>query len=349
MAYLHSIGFALPPFQYSQRTVYETLVRYYPESFRSKFDILEVFKNSQVQNRFFIVSLEELDKLGNFIERNQLYLERGIELCTKAIQDCLDKANISASEIDTLLMVSSTGFVVPSLETHLIHSLGFSPQIQRIPIVGWGCTGGVAGLNSAMQLAQGNPHAKILLVNLELCSLAFQAQDLSSKSVIANAIFNDGASASLIVGKNIIQTGSLELIDSHRHLFAKTSHLMGWEQLASGLQVILSPEIPSLAYQESKSFVSSLINKHSFTSKDIRLWLFHPGGAKILQALQKALELSPEAMALSWSNLKQYGNMSSCSIFAGLQSVLKNPDLKGPGVLCAFGPGFACEGLLFSK
>ncbi len=351
MAFISSIALAPPPFTYTQAEVYQVLVQYYPENFRKKFDIQEIFKNSQVQNRSFIVSLPELAKLGSFEERNKLYLERGAELSQHAIQDCLQQSKTKASEIDTILMVSSTGFVVPSLETHLIHSVGFSPQVQRIPIVGWGCTGGVAGLNTALSLAKGNPKSKIMLINLELCSLAFQEKDLSPKSVIANAIFNDGACAALIVGKDVLEkpNDSIEILGSHRHLFPKTFHFMGWEQLPSGLQVILSPEIPELIRKESLSFFTSWLESKKLSWEDIKLWLFHPGGAKILQALTESLNLSEEESELSWKNLRENGNISSCSIMYGLQKILKNNSLQGLGLASAFGPGFTAEALLFKK
>lgn len=348
MAFLQSIESLNAPHVYPQEEVLHSLSKFYSEDFKEKFSLPEVFKNSQVENRFFAIPLEKLSTLGSFVERNQLYLEKGIELSKRAIQGCLKKAQISPQEIDTVIFVSSTGFVVPSLETHLIHSLEISPSVQRIPVVGWGCTGGIAGLRLAKNLADGKQDSKILLVNLELCSFAFQESDQTAKSVIANAIFNDGVSATLVVSKKPSHA-SLELLETQSHLFQNTSHLMGWKQLPSGLEVILSPEIPELAHRESRSFIQTLLEKSSLSLKDISLWMLHPGGAKILQAFERALELSPEWMELSWKNLKQNGNISSCSVLFGLQKILENDSLHGYGITCAFGPGFTCEGLLFSK
>ncbi len=351
MAQLTHISLSKAPFQYSQTEICASLEKIYPKDFKSSFKISDVFQNSLVSERNFILPFEKVLNLGNAVERNQHYATLGLELAQKAAQDCLNEAKIPANEIETVIFVSSTGFAVPSLETYLMQNLGFSPQAQRIPIVGWGCTGGIAGLQLAMKLAKNNPLAKILLINLETCSLAFQRQDVSVKSVIANAIFNDGATASLILGDEVPYPSekSLHLLESYSHLFPQSSHLMGWEQLPTGLQVILSPEIPQLAKKESLSFLNHLLEKSTLSLADIHLWMLHPGGAKILHALQDALELNSQSMQFSWDNLKENGNMSSCSVIAGLKNILENPEAKGFGFSCAFGPGFACEGLVFSK
>lgn len=351
MARLTHISLAKAAHRYTQTEICDFMAKIYPAEFQNKFNIAEVFQNSLVDERSFILPFEKILSLGNAVERNRLYLEKGVELAKAAIAACLAESALSADEIDTLIFVSSTGFAVPSLETYWMDDLGFSPSLQRIPVVGWGCTGGVAGLQTALKFAQADAQSKILLVNLETCSLAFQAQDHSPKSVVANAIFNDACTASLIMGRNVELplAHSMNLLERHSRLFPNSSHLMGWKQLDSGLEVILSPEIPSLARNESRSFVNELLEKSSFSLGEIKLWMLHPGGAKILQALQQALELSPEAMQVSWDNLKRNGNMSSCSILAGLKTILEDASSKGYGLACAFGPGFACEGLLFSK
>lgn len=351
MAQLKHISLSKAPFQYSQTEICASLKKIYPPSFKEAFSISDVFENSLVKQRSFILPFDKILNLGDAVERHRYFSSLGLELAQKAVQDCLSEAKIEASDIDTVIFVSSTGFSVPSLETYFMQNLGFSPQAQRIPVVGWGCTGGIAGLQLAMKLAKNNPLSKILLINLETCSLAFQRQDLSVKSVIANAIFNDGATASLIFGDDVESSSdqSIRLLQSYSHLYPQSSHLMGWEQLPSGLQVILSPEIPLLAKKESRSFLNHLLDKTALTLADIQIWMLHPGGAKVLQALQEALELSPQSMQLSWDNLKENGNMSSCSVIAGLKNILLNPEFQGHGFSCAFGPGFACEGLVFSK
>lgn len=351
MARVLHIALAKPAHRYAQEEVGRFIAGVYPPAFRASFDIEEVFKNSQVRERRFVLPLEDLPKLGSAAERNRLFLSKGLELCQDAVRQCLSILKLSPAEIDALFFISSTGFAVPSPETYLIQSLDLSPAVHRIPIVGWGCTGGVAGLQAALRFARGNPRAKILLLNLETCSLAFQPDDVSAKSVVANAIFNDGATAALIAGReaDIKPESHLELIEAHSHLFPNSSHLMGWDQLPSGLQVVLSPEIPTLAKRESKAFVNALLEKAKLPLSELRFWLLHPGGAKVLQSMQESLELGPQAMEASWENLRRNGNMSSCSVLAGLKALLETPAAQGPGLACAFGPGFACEGILFSK
>ncbi len=347
MSFIVHATTALPAYSYSQEEVC-AFFRNAPQRFQKRDSEIEaIFQNAQVQTRYFVSPLNHFRELGSFAERNQVYFEEGLKLCLKAAQECLNQSKVSPDEVSGLIFVSTTGFTVPSLDAYLIQELGLPASTRRTPIFGWGCTGGVQGLTKAFEYTQAYPNEKVLLLNLELCSLAYQISDTSPKGLVGGAIFNDGATAVLIEGEKTSPRGKLKICAARSHLFPQTYSHMGWKQLDSGLEVILGPEIPSLVQEKAHEFISQLLRSFQLSPGDLSFVLCHPGGAKILKAFQEVLKLSDQKMQISWEILRQYGNMSSCSVIFELQKLLEEKPERGEfGVMSAFGPGFSAEGLV---
>lgn len=348
MSFIVHATTALPAYSYSQEEVFKFFLAA-PEKFlREDSQIRAIFENAQVQQRYFVHPLHRFAELGSFSERNQIYFEQGLKLCLQAARKCLSESNISPEQVTGLIFVSTTGFVVPSLDAYLIQEMRLPAQTRRIPVFGWGCTGGVQGLARALEYTRAYPQERVLLVNLELCSLAYQVSDTTAKGLIGGAIFNDGATAVLIEGKEVSKPqGKLNLCAAKSYLFPQTYSHMGWKQKETGLEVILAPEIPDLVDQKARGFVDDLLKTFELAPRDLDFVLCHPGGAKILTAFQRVLELKPEKMAISWEILKNYGNMSSCSVIFELEKLLRQEShSKKFGIMTAFGPGFSAEGLV---
>ena len=341
-----SVGTALPEWHYRQAEVAEVLRKVYRPLFEKNPELIRVFENSRVEDRYFVRPFEELMQLGTFVERNKIFAEAGYRLAERAVQECLAAAQLDPGAISGIVFVSTTGFSVPSLETTLINRLGFHPATRRWPIFGWGCTGGVAGLAQACAQTRADPRQRILLVAVELCSLAYQARDLTQKALIASAIFNDGAAAVLVAGDEATQPQSdgPQILAAKSHLYPATQEVMGWEQVETGLQVVLSPRIPELVRDDARRFLASLTAEAGKTIADLNGVLSHTGGARILQALEEVLGLE---LKLSWETLRKFGNLSSASILFTLKAAMQNRlPAKELGALVAFGPGFSAEGLL---
>lgn len=347
MPVIHTIVTHAAPHAYAQGAVCDAVLAQADCPFAPDI-VRDIFRNACVQQRHVIAPLEIIQQLGTFTERNRLYASAGIPLAITAARECIERSGIAREAIGAVFFVSSTGFVVPSPDTELVQHLGLSPAAQRTPIFGWGCAGGAAGIAQAAAWTRAHPDRAALLVNLELCSLAHQPHEATMKALIGSALFNDGATATLIVGDAVAQesANAPRILGSHRHLFAGTRDLMGWDQQDDGLHVILSPDIPSLVEREVRAFAAQCIAPQG-TLPDLAAYVCHPGGPKVLMAMQAALQLGESDLTDSWNTLRAYGNMSSCSILFALHAALRRkPRAGGLGLLMAFGPGFCAEGVV---
>jgi alkylresorcinol/alkylpyrone synthase len=269
-------------------------------------------------------------------------------------QSALEQAGVRASDIDHILFVSSTGLATPSVDAHLANHLSFRPGVRRTPIWGLGCAGGAAGISRAMDLARGNPSARILVIALELCSLTFQHNDLSRQNLVAAALFADGAAAAVIVGSEVALTTSnglrpLALLASHSTFWPGTLDVMGWNVLDTGLGVVFSPEIPAVVQDKVCPDLSEFLARRGLGVEGIDHLVMHPGGTKVLRAFARALKRPPGAFRHSRAVLRDFGNMSSPTCLFVLERFLRAGEIKAgdTGVLGAMGPGFSAEFALF--
>jgi alkylresorcinol/alkylpyrone synthase len=207
--------------------------------------------------------------------------------------------------------------------------------------------GGAAGLALAADLCRANPEKRVLLLALECCSLTFRRDDVSIKNLVGTALFGDGAAAVLVAGDAISATGP-KTVATKSKLFPDSERIMGWDIDDKGMRLVLSPLLPGLIEAELASLIDGFLAQHQLTSKDIRHYLLHPGGARVIAACKKALELEGAEMYLSEESLRHHGNVSSVSVLMILEDWLaaKPEQQPGYGVLAAFGPGFSAEMLL---
>jgi alkylresorcinol/alkylpyrone synthase len=207
--------------------------------------------------------------------------------------------------------------------------------------------GGAAGIARTADYLQGHPREAVILFAVELCSLTIQRDDLSLANLVASGLFGDGAVAVLMVGDDhpMAASGLPRVIDSQSQFFPKTEHIMGWEVGDSGFKVLLSADIAELAHSEVRPIMESFLGRHNLTIADVDHWLVHPGGPRVIQALEDGLGLPDDALSLSWECLAEAGNISSASVLLILDKTLRNVQLKPGevGVLMAMGPAFSAE------
>src|SRR5512141_1751713 len=307
----------------------------------------QFYTNVKVNGRYLSWPLERYKETTTFEERNNAYIETALELGEQTICDLLDKVHMSPQEIDQLTIVSSTGIAVPALDARLMNRIPFSPQMKRLPLFGLGCMGGAAGIARTADYLQGHPDEAVILFAVELCSLTIQRDDLSLANIVASGLFGDGGAAVLMVGDEhpLAKSGLPRVIDSQSHFFPETEHIMGWDVTNSGFKVLLSADIAGLAQSQVRPILEDFLGRHGLTIRDVDHWLVHPGGPKVIEALQDGLGLTDTALTLSWDCLAAVGNISSASVLLILDTFMKRnqPEPGEYGMLMAMGPAFSAE------
>jgi alkylresorcinol/alkylpyrone synthase len=337
-----------PEHYYPQSTLLTTAQREWKKQRASIVKPLEQFyTNVKVEGRYLAWPLERYKEHTTFEERNNAYIETALALGEQTICALLDQVQMSPQEIDQLTIVSTTGIAVPALDARLMNRIPFSRQMKRMPLFGLGCMGGAAGIARTTDYLQGHPQAAVILLAIELCSLTIQRDDLSLANLVASGLFGDGAAAVLMVGDDhpMAQSGLPRVIDSKSHFFPETEHIMGWDVTNSGFRVLLSADIAALARSEVRPILEAFLGEHELTIAGIDHWLVHPGGPKVIQALEDSLGLPDEALTLSWECLTEVGNISSASVLLILDKTMERsqPTPGEYGVLMAMGPAFSAE------
>lgn len=309
--------------------------------------ILSVFDHSRIDRRRLLMPLDWYLQPRSAEERNRVFLDRGLELLQRAATDCLAAAELPAERIDHLIYVNSTGHATPTLDARLINGLGCRPQTSRLPIWGLGCAGGAAGLSRAWDYCRAHPQARVLLTALECCSLTLMTRDLSKKNLIGTSLFADGAAAVLVAGDEAGGTGP-EIVATHSELFPDSYQIMGWNFCNEGMELVLSPRLPALIKRELPGLVEKFLHECGLKRDDLRHYITHPGGAKVIDAFREGLGLERDELQLTENMLREYGNLSSVSVLVVLEQWLasQQSNQSGYGLLSAFGPGFSGELLL---
>lgn len=313
--------------------------------------LIAVFDNSTISNRHISVPVEWLSKEHTFSERNIVFREIAIELSKRAVTECLAKAGAAVSDIHNIICITSTGVMTPTLDAVLFNELKLNKHIKRTPLWGLGCAGGASGISRGMEYVTANRKQNSLVIAIELCSLTFQKDDLSKSNIIASSLFSDGCAAVLIAGdeSSLAISGGAELLDSHSTIYEDSLDVMGWDIVESGFKVVFSRDIPTIVKEYVKPNIVELLDKHDLKLADIKHYVTHPGGLKVINAYEESLGINGMLLELSRKVLKEHGNMSSPSVIYVLNEFLsaKKPAAGEYGIISALGPGFSSELILF--
>lgn len=352
-----SVGFGVPPYELTQQDTLLFAKELFSESFKDINRLLTVFQNGQIEKRNFAKDLSWFQEDHTFEEKNDAFIECAVELGTKAIEECLtNKYYVSTplpcGEIDAIFYVSTSGVATPSIEARIMNKLAFSDHTKRIPIWGLGCAGGASGLSRAYEYCKAFPRAKVLVLSVELCSLTFQRNDRSKSNLIGTSLFADGVAAALVAGDEADITFSRSksfpyILHTQSTLMPNSEDVMGWEIKNDGLFVVFSKDIPTIIDSWLGGEVESFLQTQNLTSRDLKHFVAHPGGKKVLEAYVSTLSLNENMIADSLDVLKNHGNMSSATVLYVLDRFMKKEiPSKEYGLLTALGPGFSSEMLL---
>ncbi len=340
-----STATAFPEHYYPQGDITVALGDYWDSQLNNR-GVLERFHNNAgVSGRHLVLPLTEFPKVKDWGAANDLFIQQAVKLGQTAVEEALDRQQISADKIGAMIFVSITGISNPSIDARLMNRIAFSPNVKRIPIFGLGCVGGAAGIARAADYLKAYPDQMALVLSVELCSLTWQRADLSSAHVVSSALFGDGAAAVILSGSGYAESKGPRVVANESVFYHDTEDVMGWHVSAEGFRVVLSPDVPKVINKNLRHDVDSFLGKHGLSRSDIGLWIMHTGGPKVLDAIDAALELPPDALVNSRECLDEIGNISSASVLAVLDKIMRKsqPPQGTWGILSAMGPGFCTE------
>ena len=339
-----AVGKALPPHYYDQDVLLEALKRRWSLRYFNPERLDRLHKNVLVGGRHLALPIEEYDALTTWGKANDAWIRVAQEVGAAAVLDALGRAELSTADVDALISVTVTGVATPSLDARLMNRLALPPGVKRMPIFGLGCVAGAAGISRAADYVRAYPDQVAVLLSVELCSLTLQKADLSIPNLIASGLFGDGAAAVLVVGDGRPALGP-EIVASRSVFYRDSERVMGWDISEEGFRIVLSADVPQVVRDHLRADVDAFLAEQGLSRADIASWVCHPGGPKVLEAMEEALELPPEALAVTWKSLREVGNLSSTSVLLVLEETLAahRPPAGSWGMLLAMGPGFCSE------
>lgn len=337
-ARLNALATASPP-HVIDRTAVEDLGR---RLFGLDLDRLgPIHANAGIDRRRSCMPLPWLAVDHGWAERSRLFVDHAVTLGRRAALACLAAAGLPPAAVDAVVAVSTTGVATPFLDVLLIEALRLRPDVTRLPVFGLGCAGGVLGLARAAALARTMPGANVLLVVVELCTLTFRPRDHSPANIVATALFGDGCAAALLstrgAGPAVTAWGE--------HTWPESLDVMGWRIEDDGLGVLFSRDIPTLVGNQFRPVVDGWLDRLGLARSDVDGWACHPGGAKVVTALEAALGVTPGTLDLERDVLREHGNMSAATVMYVLERRLARPLPRRLGAT-ALGPGFTAAFLL---
>jgi alkylresorcinol/alkylpyrone synthase len=308
-------------------------------------DILDRLDESmKVDGRFTVETIDFYENLTTWGQANNCWIKHALDLGEKALCRALARAGLEPQDLSAIFVTSVTGIAAPSIDARLVNRMGLSPNIKRVPIFGLGCVAGAAGIARAADYVHGYKDQAAALLSIELCSLTLQRDDLSMAHLISALLFGDGAAATVVVGSEASSNGP-EIVATKSSFYANTERVMGWDICEKGFRIVLSPEVPDMVLKHLGEDVDGFLAENGLKRNDVKSWIMHTGGPKVLEATETALGLTSKDLEASWNCLRKVGNISSTSVLLVLEDVYmhKRPSPGTFSILAAMGPGFCSE------
>jgi len=346
MVKIKTVAKQLPPYT---RTTAEILpyVKAWMSGQEERFQrkVLKIIGNAQIDRRYSIIDADDMFAPRTYEEKNQLYIQGTLPLAEKALRKALKKADWAATDLDYIITVSCTGFMIPSVDAYLINNVGMRQDIVRLPVTKMGCAAGVSGVIYAKNFLKANPGKRAAVIAVESPMSTFQQEDFSMVNIVSAAIFGDGA-ACVLLSSNEKDDGVKVLNEDMYHFFDAT-HMMGFELKNSGLHMVLDPSVPETIAAHFPKIIYPFLEKSNTAIEDINHLVFHPGGKKIVQTIENLFGAMGKNIDDTKEVLRLYGNMSSATVLYVLERFLeKNIPAGEKGLMLSFGPGFSAQKVL---
>jgi alkylresorcinol/alkylpyrone synthase len=335
-----SIATAAPENVIEQSVVEALAPKVFPELFAHYPVMLDIFRNSGIERRRVVQPLAWYLEPRDWNDRSKIFHECALALFEEAAAAAIGRAGLSPKQIDTIVTVCSSGIATPSLEARSMERIAFRSDVRRVPVFGLGCAGGVSGISLAARLAASDPGKIVLLVVVEVCSLAFRIDRRTKEDAVASALFADGAAA--LVMQQIGGEGLVTVRGSAEHTWPHTIDVMGWSFDPVGFGVVLSRSVPIFVERRFPPVAKKLLKEAGVEACEVGRYVCHPGGGKVVDAVETALKLKRGALDHERNVLREYGNMSAPTVLFALERVLESKP-KGALALSALGPGFTAS------
>ncbi len=347
-----SAASAFPKHYYTQRVLLERLQDFWGSRLKNPLLLARLHRNVTVDGRYLAIPAEEYLDIKTWGQANDIWIRVAQELGERALCLALHKAGLNVGDLGALLFTTVTGVASPSIDALLINRMGLPANIRRTPIFGLGCVAGAAGIARASDYVRAYPSQVAALVSVELCSLTLQREDLSVANLISSGLFADGSAAVIVTGDDFEASmpgiSGPEILATRSVFYPATEDMMGWNISEKGFRILLSTEVPTLIRENLGRDVDAFLADHGHQRSDLKSFVLHTGGPKVLEASAAALGLHNGELDASWDCLRKVGNLSSASVLVVLEDVMKNrrPEPGTLGLLAAMGPGFCSELIL---
>ncbi len=347
MPYIVDVRTIFPQYEYPQEQILQQLKKIWEPKFFCYDRILEIQQNAGVEFRALARPIEEYEQINNWEVRQKIWRDQALQLASNLLIKLFSDYNLDPSEISLFISNSTTGFCVPSLEARLMNCFSFSTSMKRLPSFGLGCVAGAALLNRAADYLAGHPDDLVIILSVELCSLAMRAQESELANVVSAALFGDGAGLVFMCGDHhpLHPRAHFKHLGGQSAFFKDTERMMGWDIAQDGFRIVLSSDVAALAGREVSPLLNNLHDK--FSAEVVPDFVVsHPGGPKVLLALEAAVPKLKSTLGMSWESLRQHGNVSSVSIWNVMELFKSSPEFQANrrGYFFALGPGFCAEG-----
>jgi alkylresorcinol/alkylpyrone synthase len=341
MAFITHVGTAVPENAIDQTAAAGMVARSLGLGAERTAALHALFDGTRVRRRQSSVPLELVGEHRSLTDGMALYRRHALALALAAARSCLEQADVAPSAIDLVITSSCTGLLLPSLAALLVEPLGLREDVRRLPLTELGCAGGAGALAQAHAHVRAFPGARVLVIAVELPTLTFQVNDPSPANLVASALFGDGAAA-VLVESDATGTG-LEIVATQTGMLPASLDDMGFDLRDAGLHVVLSKNVPRIIADHTPRIVREFLARHRLSLEELAFFVLHPGGRRVLEALESGLGLERDQTLASWDILRQYGNQSSASVLFVLRETLGRGVPAGYGLLAAFGPGITVE------
>ena len=338
-AALVSLATSVPPHVFYQKDVLAAAWDLFGARFPEFERFASIFSNTGIVKRHGVKPFDWYREPRGWPERSAAFFEGAEALFVEVAEKALADAHLTGADVDTVVTVCSTGIATPSLEARVARRMGFRSDVTRVPVFGLGCAGGVSGLSIASRLAQARPGTNVLLVTIELCSLALRLNELTKTNIIAVSLFGDGAAAIILRAGD---GGATRIEHTGEHLWPDTLDIMGWNIDPDGFGIILRRTVPEFVTTQLAPAVTQILGRMQLSLSDIDKFICHPGGAKVINALEAALALDQGTLEHERQIIADYGNMSAPTVLFILERA-RAKGLPARSLLTALGPGFTAS------